>query len=90
LIPLNVDPGDSPCHVKDIIYNSSDIAGVNVDPMELKLPYFFPGELLTRTFLHKVDGQWMRVKDVLKVIDNNVHNHQSINFCLRLVLVSLT
>ncbi len=62
LIPLNVDPGDSPRHVNDIIYNSSDIAGVsniagvNVYPLELKLPYFTPDELLNRTFLHEVDG----------------------------------
>ncbi len=52
LIPLNVDPGDSPRHVKDIIYNLSDIAGVNVDPSELKLPYFMPDEFWNRNFLH--------------------------------------
>jgi hypothetical protein len=89
LIPLNVDPGDSPRHVKDIIYNSSDIAGVNVDPSELKLPYFTPDELLIRTFLHEVDGQRMRARVVWKVMDNDAHKIKTSSFCSRLVLVSL-
>jgi hypothetical protein len=82
LIPMNVDPGDSPRHVKDIIYNSSDIAGINVDPSELKLPYFTPDELLNRTFLHEVDGQRMRARVVRKIMDNDAHNHQNIKFLL--------
>jgi hypothetical protein len=89
LIPLNVDPGDSPRHVKDIIYNSSDLAGVNVDPLELKLPCFTPDKLLNRTFLHKVDGQHMHARVVRKIMDNDAHNHQNIKFFLRLVLVIL-
>ncbi len=84
LIPLNVDPGDSPRHVKDIIYNSSDIAGVNVDPSKLKLPYFTPDKLLNRTFLHKVDGQRMRARVLQKIIDIDVHNHQDIKFLLEI------
>jgi hypothetical protein len=83
-IPMNVDPGDSPCDVKDIIYNSSDIAGVNVDPSELKLPYFTPDELLNRTFLRKVDGQQMRARVVRKIMDNDAHNHQNIKFLLEI------
>jgi hypothetical protein len=84
LIPLNVDPGDSPRHVKDIIYNLSDIAGVNVDPSELKLPYFTPDELLNRTFLHEVDGQRMRARVVWKIMDNDAHNRQNIKFLLEI------
>ena len=84
LIPMNVDPGDSPHHVKDIIYNSSDIAGVNIDPSELKLPYFTPDELLNRTFLHEVDGQRMRARVVRKIMDNDAHNHQNIKFLLEI------
>ncbi len=80
LIPMNVVPGDSPHHVKDIIYNSSDIAGVYVDPSELKLPYFTPDELLNRTFLHEVDGQRMRAQFVWKIMDNDAHNHQNTKF----------
>jgi hypothetical protein len=84
LISLNVDPGDSPRHVKDIIDNSSDIAGVNVDPSELKLPYFTPHELLNRTSLHEVDGQRMRARVVRKIMDNDAHNHQNIKFLLNI------
>ncbi len=65
----------------ECIYNSSYIAGVNVDPLELKLPYFTPDELLSRTFLHKVDGRRMRARVVWKIIDNDAHNHQNIK-CL--------
>ncbi len=84
LIPLNVDPGDSPRHVKDIIYNSSDIACVNVNPSELKLPYFTPDELLNRTFLFEVDGQQMRARVVRKIMDNDADNHQNIKFLLEI------
>ncbi len=83
MIPMNVDPGDSPRHVKDIlIYNSSNIAGVKVDPSELKLPYFTPDELLNRTFLHKADCPRMRARVVRKIMDNDAHNHQNIKFLL--------
>jgi hypothetical protein len=84
LIPLNVDPGDSPRHVKDIIYNSSDITGVNIDPSELKLPCFTPDKLLNCTFLHEVDGQRMRAQVVQKIMDNDAHNHQNIKFLLEI------
>jgi hypothetical protein len=84
LIPLNVDPGDSPRHAKDIIYYSSNIAGVNVDPSELELPYFTPDELLNRTFLHEVDGQRMRARVVRKIMDNDALTHKSIKFLLEI------
>ncbi len=84
LIPMNVDPGGSPYQVKDFIYNSSNIAGVNVDPSELKLPNFMPDELLNRTFLHEVDGQRMRARVVRKIMDNDAHNHENIKFLLEI------
>ncbi|KAI2503064.1 hypothetical protein MHU86_11412 [Fragilaria crotonensis] len=84
LSPTHPNFRDSPRHVKDIIYNSSDLAGVNVDPSELKLPYFTPDELLNRTFLHEVDGQRMRARVIRKIMDNDAHNHQNIKFLLEI------
>jgi hypothetical protein len=70
--------------VKDIIYNSSNFADVNIDALELKLPYFTPDEVLNCTFLHKVDVQRMRTQVVWKIMDNDAHNHQSIKFLLKI------
>jgi hypothetical protein len=85
LIPMNVDPGDSPRHVKDIIYNLSNIAGVNDDPLELKLPYFASYKLLNSTFLLKIDGHQMRAWVVQKIsMDNDAHNHQNIKLLLKI------
>jgi hypothetical protein len=60
------------------IKSTHDIAGIQVNPLDLKLPYFSPEELIGRNFLHEVDGQKLYATVVKKILDRDAENHDKI------------
>jgi hypothetical protein len=63
------------------IMSSTDIAGLDIDPSDLKLPQFSPHELLERAFVRTLDdGRNFRAKVLRKIQDLDNENYANINF----------
>jgi hypothetical protein len=73
------DVGESPA-AKPIL-SSTDYAGLDIDPSNLKLPKFSPDELIGKTFARTLDdGKTCRAKIVRKIIDQDAENHKNLKF----------
>ena len=67
------------------ILSSTDVAGLDINPSDLKLPRFSPEELLGKTFLRQLDdGKSYRAKVIRKILDQDAENHQNIKFLLEI------
>ena len=67
------------------ILSSTDVAGLDINPSDLKLPRFSPEELLGKTFLRQLDdGKSYRAKVIRKMLDQDAENHQNIKFLLEI------
>ena len=65
--------------------SSTDIADLQVNPSDLKLPKFLPEELLGLTFLREMDdGKSYRAKIVRQTIDSETANHKKMKFLVKI------
>jgi hypothetical protein len=64
---------------------SSDIAGLDINPSDLKIPCFSPEDFIGKLFVRDLDdGNSYRAKVVCKIIDQNSENHANIKFLAEL------
>jgi hypothetical protein len=64
---------------------SSDIAGLDINPSDFKLPRFSPEELIGKLFAQDLDdGNSYRAKVVRKIIDQDSENHAKIKLLVEL------
>jgi hypothetical protein len=67
------------------IMASSDIAGLDISPSDLKLPRFSPEEPIGKLFVRDLDdGHSYRAKVVRKIIDHDSENYANIKFLVEL------
>ena len=67
------------------IMSSTDLAGLDIDPSDMKLPHFSPDELLGRSFVRTLDdGRSFRATILRKIQDMDEENHQNIKFLVAL------
>jgi hypothetical protein len=67
------------------ILSSTDLAGLDIDPSDLKLPQFSPDELLGRSFVRTLDdGRSSRATILRKIQDMDNENHKEIKFLVGL------
>ena len=77
------DGGECPAHKP--IMSSTDVAGLDIDPSELKLPRFSPDELVGKVFVRSLDdGKNYRAKVVRKIQDHDADCHKNIKFLVEL------
>ena len=82
---LTPDGGEKYSGINKPIMSSTDIAGLHIDPSELKLPKFSPEELLVMTFIRKLDnGKDYCAKVSRKIQDDDAENHQKIKFLIEI------
>jgi Reverse transcriptase (RNA-dependent DNA polymerase) len=75
------DDGEEYDGIRKPILSATDVAGLNMDPSELKLPKFSPDELLGITFIRQLnDGKDYRAKVIRKIQDDDAANNQKIKF----------
>jgi hypothetical protein len=61
--------------------SSTDVAGLDFDPSELKLPRFSPDELVGKDFVRSLDdGKNYHAKVVCKIQDHDKDCHKQIKF----------
>jgi hypothetical protein len=87
--PLNPNhrarSGDGEAVSKPILFSASDLSGLDIDPLNLKLAYFSPDELIGLTFIRDMeDGHKFRATVARKILDNDATNHQSIKFLVEM------
>jgi hypothetical protein len=66
--------------------SSTDLAGLDINPSDMKLPRFSPDELMgRRTFIRQLDDSTSyRAKILRKIQDNDAENHNKIKFLVEL------
>jgi hypothetical protein len=65
--------------------SSTDVAGLDIDPSELKLPRFSPDELVGKAFVCRLDdGQNYRAKVIRKIMDHDADGHKQIEFLVEI------
>jgi hypothetical protein len=82
------DGGECPAH-KPII-SSTDVAGLDIDPSELKLPRFSPDELVGKVFVQSPDDGKIYCAKVVrkfKIVMRTVT--RALSFWLNLVMVNM-
>ena len=66
-------------------HSVSDIIAKDIDPTEVKVPRFFPDELLGLSFLRTLDdGQVVRAQIAKKINDFDALNHQNLKMLVKL------
>jgi hypothetical protein len=74
--------GESP--TKPIL-SSVDLASLDINPSDKKLPRFSPDKLMGRTFIRQLDdGTSYRAKILRKIQDHNAESHNKIKFLVEL------
>jgi hypothetical protein len=72
------DGGECPAHKPTM--SSADVAGLDIDPSELKLPRFSPDELVGKVLVRSWDdGKNYHAKVVRKIQDHDADCHKNIN-----------
>ena len=67
------------------IMSATDIAGLDINPSDLRLPRFTPEELLGKVFVRNLDdNKSYRAKVIRKIIDQDAENHKNIKFLVEL------
>ena len=65
--------------------SATDIADLDINPSDLKLPRFSPDELIGKVFVRELDdNNSYRAKVIRKIIDHDSHNHKNIKFLVEL------
>ena len=76
--------GKEPSSVKPIM-SATDIAELDINPSDLKLPRFSPDELIGKLFVRELeDGKSYRARIVRKIMDHDAENHKNIKFLVEL------
>ena len=76
--------GVEPSSVKPIM-SATDIADLDINPSDLKLPRFSPDELIGKLFVRDLeDGKSYRARVVRKIMDQDAENHKNIKFLVEL------
>jgi hypothetical protein len=77
------DGGECPAHKP--IMSSTDVAELDIDPSELKLPRVSPDELVGKVFVRRLDdGKNYQVKVVRRIQDHDADFHKNIKFLVEL------
>jgi hypothetical protein len=82
LKPIPSDGGEvSP----KLIQSTSDLAGLDINPSDFKMPQFSTDELLGKTFVRKLDdGTSYRATVLHKIQDLDAENHANIKVLVEL------
>jgi Reverse transcriptase (RNA-dependent DNA polymerase) len=84
LANFHSDGGEYSAAAKPIM-SASDVADINVNPSDLKLPKFTPSELLGLTFLRELDdGNTYRATVARKIIDKEAEDHNHAKFLVEI------
>jgi hypothetical protein len=76
--------GVNPSSAKPIL-SATDIADLDINPSDLKLPRFSPDELIGKLFVRDLeDGKSYRARVVRKIMDQDAENHKNIKFLVEL------
>ena len=68
-----------------LIQSTTDLAGLDINPSDLKMPRFSPDELIGNTFVRTVDdGNSYRATVLCKIQDHDAENHANIKFLIEL------
>ena len=68
-----------------IIQSTTDLAGLDINPSDLKMPRFSPDELIGKTFVRTLDnGNNYKATVLRKIQDQEAENHSNIKFLIEL------
>jgi hypothetical protein len=68
-----------------IIQSTTDLAGLDINPSDLKMPRFSPDELIGKTFVRTLeDGNNYKATVLRKIQDHEAENHTNIKFLVEL------
>jgi hypothetical protein len=82
---LRVRPGGGGSVSKPILFSASDLSGLDIEPPNLKLPYFSPDELVGLTFIRDMeDGCKFCATVARKIQDDDAANDQKIKFLVEM------